>query len=313
MTPEKRQQLYDSIRSLREQNDVLILAHLYENLDIQHIADFCGDSFELAKKAKASPRQNIVFCGVTFMGESAKILCPDKRVFLPRTDAGCAMADMVTPADIRALRAAHPEAAVVCYINSSAAVKAECDMCVTSSNALAIVSGMPQKEILFVPDKNLGAYIAARVPDKRIHLYHGFCPVHRYITTDAVHAAKALHPIAELLVHPECEPDVVALADFAGSTSAIISYAKQSDKTEFIIGTERAVYERLAEECPEKKFYLLAETLICPDMKKTTLEDLHRVMAAPSPAHEVTLDESVMNAARRCLERMLQAGSVKNK
>ena len=309
MTPETKQHLYDEINALRAQKDVLILAHLYESLDIQHIADFCGDSFELAKKAKASDRRNIVFCGVKFMGESAKILNPDKRVFLPRPDAGCAMADTVTADNIRALRAAHPHAAVVCYINSSAETKAECDMCVTSSNALAIVRAMPEEEILFVPDKNLGAYIAARVPEKRFYLYDGCCPVHQHITLAAVRDAKAAHPQAKLLVHPECEPDVVSAADFAGSTSEIIRCAKQDGGREFIIGTERAVCERLAEECPDKSFYLLSETLVCADMKKTTLADLHRAMDTLDG--EVTLDSGTMTAARRCLERMLEAGSAK--
>lgn len=306
MTSEKRQQLYDQINALREKNDVLILAHLYEDLDVQHIADFCGDSFELAKKAKASSRKNIVFCGVKFMAESAKILCPDKHVFLPRKDAGCAMADMVTADDMKRLRAEYPNAGFVCYINSGAETKAYCDMCVTSSNALNIVRNMPQKEIVFVPDKNLGAYIAENVPEKVFHIHNGYCPVHQHVTADMVKKARAAHPDALFLVHPECEAAVLENADFVGSTSAMIRYAKESDEKAFIIGTERAVCEKLTEECPDKEFFLLAETLVCEDMKKTTLEDVYRTVSELSD--EVILDEEIARAAGNCLNRMMEAG-----
>ncbi len=310
MTPEKKNQILAEIDRLRAEKDVLILAHLYEDLEIQRIADFCGDSFELAKRAKASDKQNIVFCGVKFMGESAKLLCPEKHVFLPVKDAGCAMADMVTPEDIRALKAAHPNAAVVCYINSSAETKALCDMCVTSSNALHIIAHMDADEIIFVPDKNLGSYIAASLPEKTFYLHSGYCPVHRTLTKEAVLDMKAAHPDALFLVHPECEPEVVSLCDYAGSTSGIIAFAKESDKKEWIIGTERAVFDRLSEECPDKTFYLPSETLVCPDMKKTTLDDLYKVMCDLSD--EVMLDETVAKGAVRCLENMLEAGSAKH-
>lgn len=305
MTPNQTTSVTAEILRLKQEKNFLVLAHLYEDLSVQKIADFCGDSFELAKRAKASDKPNILFCGVRFMGESAKILNPDKHVFLPCPDAGCAMADMVNAAAIRALKKAHPNAAVVCYINSSAETKAECDVCVTSSNALGIVRSLKEQEIIFVPDKNLGAYIAARVPEKTFILHTGYCPVHEHITADMVQTARNAHPNAALLVHPECEPEVVALADYAGSTSGIIRFAKESAEKDFIIGTEKAVCERLSEECPDKSFYLLADSLICKDMKKTTLDDVLCVLQSPDASHEVTLDAHTASLAAGCLTRMM--------
>ena len=305
MTTENISQVYEMIRRLKKEKNFLILAHLYEDLAVQKAADFCGDSFELAKRAKASQAENILFCGVRFMGESAKLLCPEKHVFLPCPDAGCAMADMVSGADIRALKEAHPNAAVVCYINSGAETKAECDVCVTSSNALGIVRSLKEKEVIFVPDKNLGAYIAARVPEKKFILHNGYCPVHEHITTAMVQKARNAHPDAALLVHPECEPAVAALADYTGSTSGILRYAKESDGKNFIIGTEKAVCERLAEECPDKNFYLLADSLICKDMKKATLDDVLDVLQSPDASREVTLDAHTASLAAGCLTRMM--------
>lgn len=300
-------EIYNKINHLRKEKDVLILAHLYQNLEIQKIADFTGDSFELAKKAKSSDKKNIIFCGVKFMAESAKIMNPDKRVFAPVKNAGCAMADMVKPEDINKAKELHPNAAVVCYINSSAATKAECDMCVTSSNALKIIENMPEKEIIFVPDKNLGSYIAERVSEKKFYIHSGYCPVHKQVSADTARKIKSLHPEALLLVHPECEKEVVELADAVGSTSMIIDYAKKSENKSFIIGTERAVFEKLTEECPEKDFYLLDDSLVCDDMKMTTLEDLLNTLE--NLDDEIILDEQIMINARKCLDRMLEAGS----
>ena len=309
MTSAKIEKIYQKINKLREEKDVLILAHLYQPLEIQHIADFCGDSFELAKRAKASDKKNIIFCGVKFMAESAKIINPDKHIFAPVKDAGCAMADMITARDIEALKAQYPCAAVVCYINSSAETKALCDMCVTSSNALKIVKNMPQKEIIFVPDKNLGSFIAENVPEKDFHIYSGYCPVHQHITAQVVKKVKEEHPDALFLVHPECEAEVVKMSDFAGSTSGIIDYAQKSDAKSFIIGTERAVFERLSEECPDKEFILLSDTLVCKDMKLVTLDTLLDTIQKLDD--EVVIDKETMDAARICLENMLEAGSVK--
>lgn len=302
MTPD----IIAEIERLKREKDVLVLAHLYQSIDVQKLADHTGDSFELAKRAKASDKKNIIFCGVKFMAESAKILNPDKHVFAPVKNAGCAMADMVTPADIARLKEQYPNAAVVCYINSSAETKALCDMCVTSSNALKIVSNMPQKEIIFVPDKNLGGYIAERVPEKVFHIYHGYCPVHEHLSVEAVKNAKAEHPNAVLLLHPECRKETADCADFIGSTSAMIDYAKKSGVTEFIVGTEKTICEKLSRECPDKKFYLPDGNLVCEDMHLTTPEDILRTLE--NLDDEVILDENVMTSARRCLENMLEAG-----
>ena len=300
--------IYEKIDRLRKEKDVLILAHLYQNLDVQKIADYTGDSFELAKHAKASDRKNILFCGVRFMAESAKIMNPEKHIYTPVKSAGCAMADMITAEDVKALKALHPNAAAVCYINSSAETKAQCDMCVTSSNALKIIKSIPEREIIFVPDKNLGGYIAEQIPEKTFYIHSGYCPVHKNITAQTAKKIKAEHPNAHLLVHPECEKEVTDLSDVAGSTSMIIDYAKKSDAKEFIIGTERAVYEKLTEECPEKTFYLLDEKLICGDMKLTSLENV--LYTLENLDDEVTLPEEIMIKARKCLDNMLEAGQV---
>lgn len=299
--------IYEKIEKLRKEKDVLVLAHLYQSLDVQHLADYTGDSFELAKRAKQSDKKNILFCGVKFMAESAKIMNPDKHVFAPVKTAGCAMADMVTAEDVKALKAKHPNAAAVCYINSSAETKAECDMCVTSSNALKIIKNMPEKEIIFVPDKNLGGYIAECVPEKTFYIHSGYCPVHKNITAENAKKVLASHPGALLLVHPECEKEVTELSDFAGSTSMIIDYAKKSDAKSFIIGTERAVCEKLSDECPDKEFILLDEGLTCEDMKLTTVENILETLEKLDD--EVILSEDIMKKARRCLDNMLEAGS----
>ena len=304
MSEHRNLEIYDRISLLKEQKDVLILAHLYQPLEIQKVADFCGDSFELAKRAKESDKQNIVFCGVKFMAESAKILNPEKHVFLPCEDAGCAMADMVTAEDVISLKEKFPDAIAVCYINSSAATKAQCDVCVTSSNALKIINNISQKEIIFVPDKNLGSYIANMAPDKKFYLHSGYCPVHKNIPLSSALSMKQKHPDALFLVHPECEGDVVNIADFIGSTSGIIDYAKKSDAREFIIGTERAVYEKLSQECPDKKFFLLDESLVCPDMKLITLDSLLDILE--NLDNEIVLSEEVIKNARTCLDNMLK-------
>lgn len=307
MIPETKEQLSEEIRRLKAEKNVLILAHLYENLDVQKIADFCGDSFELAKRAKASDAESILFCGVRFMGESAKILNPEKNVYLPVPDAGCAMADTVTPENVRALRALYPNAAVVCYINSSAATKAECDVCVTSSNALKIVRSLEQNEIIFVPDKNLGSFVAAKVPEKTFRLHNGCCPVHEHVTAAMAEKAREAHPNALVLVHPECGKEIVEKADFVGSTSEILRFAAASEAKEFIIGTERAVCERLHEEHPDKTFYLLTDTLVCKDMKKTTLADVYRVLRDLNEENAVRLDPETAKLAAVSLERMMCA------
>lgn len=295
----------EKILKLKEETGALVLAHYYQNLDIQHVADFCGDSFELAKRARSSHKNNIVFCGVSFMAESAKIMNPEKHVFIPRADAGCQMADMVTPKIVSDMKKAHPNAVVVCYINSSAATKAVSDICVTSSNALKIVGTLKENEIIFIPDKNLGAFVAKHFPDKKFYFMEGWCPVHHDITLEALKEARKAHPGAPVVIHPECRDEILKESDYIGSTSGILDYCRESDKPEFIVATERAIVERLREECPEKKFYLMSSCLVCPNMKKTRLDDL--LYTLENLDDEVYMTEEQIRAARLPLERMLEA------
>ncbi len=298
-------EMTEKIIQLKSEKDALVLAHYYQNLDIQHVADHCGDSFELAKIARSSDKKIIVFCGVSFMAESAKIMNPEKRVFIPRGDAGCLMADMVTPEIVLQMRKEHPNAAVVCYINSTAATKAVSDICVTSSNALKVVSTLREKEIIFIPDKNLGSFVEKQFPDKKFYFMEGWCPVHHDVTLEALQEAKEAHPNAPIVIHPECREEILRECDYIGSTSGILDYCRESDRKEFIVCTERAIVERLREEFPEKKFYLLSSCLVCANMKKTRLCDLLDTLENLSD--EVYMTDEEMSAARLPLERMLEA------
>ena len=298
-------EMTERILRLKKEKNVLILAHYYQELCIQHIADFCGDSFELAKKARGSSMENIVFCGVSFMAESAKIMNPEKHVYLPRADAGCQMADMITPEVVLKMRAEHPDACVVCYINSSAATKAVSDICVTSSNAVKIVGTLKEKEIIFVPDQNLGSFVADAFPDKRFYFMNGFCPIHHHVTSKALDEARAAHPNAKIAMHPECQKEMLSYADYVGSTSGILDYCRESKENEYIIVTERAILDRLREECPDKSFYLASDCLVCPNMKKTRLCDV--LSTLESLDDEVYMTEEQMQSARLPLERMLSA------
>ncbi|MCL2775472.1 MAG: quinolinate synthase NadA [Oscillospiraceae bacterium] len=305
---EKLNELQKKILDLKSKKNAVILAHFYQTMDIQIIADYAGDSFELSKRAKNAEENLIVFCGVKFMAESAKLLSPHKKVLLPNPNAGCPMADMVNPEIIRNLRKEHPNAAVVCYVNSSAETKAECDICCTSSNAVNIVRKIGADEIIFVPDKNLGAYVAQFVPEKKFIYINGFCPIHRHITVDDTIAKKREFPNATFAVHPECEPDVVKLADFIGSTSQILNYCIESNDKEFIIGTEYGVVERLRFYHPEKKYYILTPTLVCPNMKKTTLNDIYNCLSNEADENVIELSDDIINKANIPLEKMLLLG-----
>ena len=296
-------EIYQSIQKLKREKNAVLLAHLYERPEIQHLADFTGDSLELSRKARDTQADVIVFCGVRFMAETAKILNPGRTVLLPEPNAGCPMADMVTPGDVAKLREAHPGAAVVCYINSSAEVKAVSDICCTSSNAIKVIGALKEKEIIFVPDRNLGHYASRFLTEKRFILFDGYCPVHDKMDAAAVAEARALHPDALLLVHPECVPAVVDLADFTGSTTQIINYAVESDRKEFIIGTENGVLSRLKELCPEKQFYSLHAGMVCPDMKQTSLESVRS--ALEKLQYRIELDEQLIRKASVCIDRML--------
>lgn len=293
----------EKIMELKKKHNAVIIAHLYQNPEIQDIADFVGDSLDLSRKAKDTDADVIVFCGVSFMAETAKILSPDKIVLLPEIHAGCPMADMVTAEDVLEHKAKHPGAAAVCYVNSSAEVKAVCDICCTSSNAVKVVSSLSEKEIIFVPDKNLGHYVSRFVPDKKFIFHNGFCPTHNKITKEDVEKVRKIRPNTKILVHPECPPEVVDMADFAGSTAQIIDYAVKSDDQEFIIGTESGVLHRLHQLCPEKRFFTLHAAMVCPNMKKTSLSSV--LEALEKMQYQIELDEDVIKKASVSLNRML--------
>jgi len=251
------------ILNLKTQKNALILAHYYQPLEVQDVADHVCDSFEMAKRARDAEQQIIVICGVVFMGESAKILNPGKKILIPVMEAGCPMADMVAPENVLRLKNEHPDAAVVCYVNSSATVKAVSDICCTSSSALRIVRSLPEKKIIFVPDRNLGSYVAKQVPEKEIILFSGFCPSHNRIAESDILLAKQAHPKSVFAAHPECREEVLSHADFIGSTSEILDYARRSDEKTIIIGTEQGVVERLRRELPDKNIYSVAASFIC--------------------------------------------------
>ncbi len=294
------------ILKLKEQKDICILAHSYQRREITEIADFVGDSYALAKKAAAVKNKTVIMCGVRFMAETVKILSPEKTVFLANRDAGCPMAEQMDREIIEQLKEMYPGYAVVAYINTTAELKTVCDVCVTSSSAVKIVTAMPEKDILFIPDINLGTYIKNQLPDKNVKLVHGGCPTHAKMDVRDVQKVKAAHPNALFLVHPECIPEVVALADYVGSTSGIMEYAKNSDAKEFIIGTENSITEHLEYDCPDKMFYPLSKDLVCHNMKITTLADL--LHCCKGDGEEIVMDEQTRLAAKKCIDKMIEYG-----
>ena len=298
--------LLAEITRLKKERNALILAHNYQVEEVQDIADFVGDSFFLSQKAAAATEEVIVFCGVHFMAESAAIIAPDKTVLLPAADAGCPLADFADAEQVRQWRARHPQAAVVAYINSSAEVKAEADICCTSANAIKVVESLPHDEIIFLPDGNLGHYVASHFPEKTFHLWPGYCITHHRITPEDVQAVRERHPQAEILVHPECQPSVVALADFVGSTSQILDRVAKSPAKTLIIGTEMGVIHGLKKNHPDKEIYLLSSGLVCPNMKRTTLQKIHH--ALENLEMRVTVAEPVRAKAYAALQRMLAVG-----
>ena len=300
-------QIQDEILKLKKEKDVCILAHSYENPEICEIADFVGDSYALSVKAQGVSNKNILMCGVRFMAETAKILSPQKRVFLSHKDAGCPMAEQFTKDYILAHKKRFPDHKVVAYVNTTAELKTVCDVCVTSSSALKIVKNMDADKILFIPDINLGSYIAEKCPEKDVQLLRGGCPIHGSIKEEEVLKAKEEHPDALFLVHPECTPDVVKHADMVGSTKDIMDYARESSAKEFIIGTENSIAEHLSLELPDKKFYTLSKNCICPDMKLTTLTGVLSFLKGEQ-AEEIILDEDTMREAKRCIDAMLTLG-----
>lgn len=300
----------EKIKELKEKNDVVILAHYYVDGEVQEIADYVGDSFYLAKVATTVKQQTILFCGVSFMGESAKILNPQKKVIMADNTADCPMAHMVDIDKIREVRRQYDDVAVVCYVNSTAEIKAESDVCVTSSNAVTIVKKLPNRNIFFIPDNNLARFVAKQVPDKHFIFNDGFCHVHKSIHSEDVAKAKELHPEALVLAHPECTEDTLELADFIGSTSQIIDYATTSPENVFIICTEMGVFFELMQKNPDKKFYSVGHRQFCPNMKKVRIEKvieaLENIDSDNYNIEYVNLDEDLRKAAEKPLSRMLE-------
>ena len=300
-------ELQQEIIRMKKENDVCILAHSYQAKEIVEVADFTGDSFQLSLMATKASNKNVVMCGVRFMAETVKLLSPEKKVYLANPTAGCPMAEQMDRELIESVKREYPDYAVVAYINTTSELKTVCDVCVTSSSAVKIVKKLPEKNILFIPDCNLGDYVAKQIPEKNFKLLQGGCPTHARISAEEARKAKELHPNAELLVHPECRPAVTALADFVGSTAAIMSYAEKSDKKEFIIGTEISITEHLSYQCPDKRFYNLSKDLICSNMKATTLVDVYHAVRGDG-GEEIILDDDIMIKARKCIDKMIELG-----
>ena len=300
-------EMQDRIIELKREKNVCILAHAYQSHDIWEVADFIGDSYGLSVQAAKAPQSTLLMCGVRFMAETCKILSPDKKVLLANPMAGCPMAMQMNRDQALQLKAANPGLPLVAYINTTASLKTVCDVVVTSSSAVKIIGRMPEKEMLFIPDCNLGRWIAEQLPDKKLHMIQGGCPTHMRMTRQDVLATRAAHPKALLLVHPECRKEVVDLADYVGSTTGIMKYAESSDANEFIIGTESSIVSHLQFSCPEKRFYLLSKQCVCHNMKMTTLPDvLHAVEGIGGD--EITLTAHTIRNARKCIDRMIELG-----
>ncbi|MFA6141735.1 MAG: quinolinate synthase NadA [Candidatus Omnitrophota bacterium] len=295
--------LKKKIGKLKTKRNAVIIAHNYQRDEIQEIADISGDSLALSQAAVRTDADVIVFCGVQFMAESASILNPDKKVLLPVMEAGCPLADMITPEKLRAKKKEHPGAAVVCYVNSSAEVKAESDIACTSSNAVQIVKSLEEKDVIFVPDRNLGRYVQSQVPEKNIILWDGFCPTHIRVQAEDVLKTKKLHPKAEVVAHPECNPEVLALSDHICSTGGMFTYVKKSDLKEFIISTESGMLYKLQKENPDKRFYLPTPHLICANMKLITLGWV--AQSLENMVYEIVVSDEVRAKAKMALDRML--------
>ena len=301
------QQLQQEILKLKKEKDICILAPSYQTREITEIADFTGDSYQLSVMAEKAPQKTVIMCGVRFMAETVKMLSPDKTVYLANGIAGCPMAEQMDRDMISEVKKHYPDYTVVAYINTTSELKTVCDVCVTSSSAVKIVKKIENDNILFIPDCNLGAYVAEQVPEKNIKLLQGGCPIHARVSAKDVEKAKELHPDAKVLVHPECKPDVLKLADFIGSTSAIMDYAADSGYDEYIIGTEISIAQHLSYQNPEKRFYPLSKDLICPNMKATSLVDVYNTVKGCGGA-EIIMDKETIEQARKCIDKMIELG-----
>ena len=294
----------EKIEKLKKEKNAVILAHSYQNLEIDEVADFTGDSLQLSRLAASTDSDIIVFCGVYFMAETAKILSPNKKVLLPNVKSGCRMADMIDLEQIRKFKQQHPNIPVVCYVNSTAEVKSEADVCVTSSNALRVVKNLKAKEILFVPDTYLGSWVGGQLPDVNIITYPGYCPTHLNIMAEDIINKKKENPDAIILAHPECHKSVVELADFAGSTTQMMDFVFNSNEKEFIIATEKGVVDRLSRDLPDKKFILASNRAVCPNMKRHFLEDV--LTCLEEEKYEITVDKEMAKKALKSIEEMFK-------
>lgn len=301
-------ELIEKINKLKKEKNAVILAHCYQNVEIDEVADYVGDSLYLSQMAAKTNADIIIFAGVYFMAQTAKILNPSKKVLLPRLESGCRMADMITLDQLREFKSKYPKMPTVCYINSTAEVKSECDICCTSSNAVKIVDSLKADEILFLPDTYLGKWVESQLGNVKVNTYTGFCPTHVQIRPNDVTEARKKYPNALVLAHPECHQSVVAMADYVGSTTGIMKFAAQSDKKEFIIATEKGVVDRLKRDYPEKEFYLIKDNVICPNMKWHTLTDIYN--ALDREEHEITVDTEIASKALKCIDRMLEVSAI---
>ena len=301
-------ELQDEIIRLKKEKDICILAHAYQSHDIWEVADYVGDSYGLSVQAAKAAQSTVLMCGVRFMAETVKILSPQKRVLLSNSNAGCPMAEQMDVELISGVKKMYPDYTVVAYINMTSELKTICDVCVTSSSAVQIVKNIENKNILFIPDCNLGKWVADQVPEKNIKLLQGGCPTHVRMSKRDVEKARKAHPDALLLVHPECLPEVSELADYRGSTTGIMDYAKKSDAKEFIIGTENSIVQHLQFACPDKQFYPLSRDCVCHNMKLTTLGDVYQCVKGTG-GEEIKLDEEVRIKAKRCIDTMLELGN----
>lgn len=301
-------ELIEKINKLKKEKNAVILAHCYQNVEIDEVADYVGDSLYLSQMAAKTNADIIIFAGVYFMAQTAKILNPSRKVLLPRLESGCRMADMITLNQLREFKSKYPKMPTVCYINSTAEVKSECDICCTSSNAVKIVDSLKADEVLFLPDTYLGKWVESQLGNVKVNTYTGFCPTHVQIRPNDVTEARKKYPNALVLAHPECHQSVVAMADYVGSTTGIMKFAAQSDKKEFIIATEKGVVDRLKRDYPEKEFYLIKDNVICPNMKWHTLTDIYN--ALDREEHEITVDTEIASKALKCIDRMLEVSAI---
>lgn len=298
----------EEINKLKKEKNAVVLAHCYQNVEIDEVADFVGDSLYLSQMAEKTNADIIIFAGVYFMAQTAKILNPEKRVFLPNMNSGCLMADMIDAQQLREFKAKNNDVPVVCYINSTAEVKAECDICCTSSNAINIVKSLNAEEVLFLPDTYLGKWVERKLGNVKVTTYNGFCPTHLRIRKEDMESAREKYPNAKILAHPECSVEVTTLADFVGSTKEIMQYAKESDEKQFVIATEKGVVDRLKRDYPEKEFILIKDNIICPNMKWNTLEDIYNCLKNKN--NEIFVDEEISKKAVKCIDRMLEISKI---